>query len=240
MKHKPLKTLSTLFLTLCLTSTANATLMNRLGGTAYYDTESDLTWVANANLALTNQFGLTLSTNAFDTAANTVGSTGRMTWDNANSWIAGMNSANYLGFNDWRQPTLGPINGTVFNTTFNSDGSTDFGINISRPGTVHGTSLASETAYLFYNSLGNVSDSNVLGVFDDGCTGSCLTNTGPFVNLQSDFYWSGLEFAQVPFTRGSSTSIPATSSLSVRITLCLPLPFAPAMLALFRFQQPYG
>ncbi len=199
MKLITTKTL-TLVLTLCLTSTANATLFSRLGGDALYDDVLNITWLSNANLALANQFGLSLSTNEFDSTANTVGSTGRMSWDNANAWIAGMNSANHLGFNDWRLPTLGPINGTAFNTSFTNDGSTDRGRNISRPGTVHGGSLANEMAHLFYNSLGNVSDHNTSGVFDDGCPGgsSCLTNTGPFDNLQSDFYWSGLEFAPNP------------------------------------------
>lgn len=82
------------------------------GGTDWqvvYDDDygtSGITWVSNANLALTNQFGLTLGTNEFEPAANTVGSTGRMTWDNANAWIAGMNAFDgghgCLGSNDWR------------------------------------------------------------------------------------------------------------------------------------------
>ena len=184
MKLITTKTLSTLVLTLCLTSNAHATLMNSLGGDAIYDTESDLTWIANANLAATNTFGVA-----------GINANGTMNWNTANLWIGAMNTANHLGFNDWRLPTLGPINGVAFNTTNTQDGSTDIGRNISRPGTVHGTSLASEMAYLFYNSLGNVSEFNVSGVFENGCAGTCLTNTGPFVNLQSTGYWSGLEFA---------------------------------------------
>ena len=76
-----------------ITLPSQAALMSVLGGQAVYDTDRNISWVSNANLALTNQFGLTLSTIVNDDTANTVGSTGRMTWDNAVAWIAGMNSA---------------------------------------------------------------------------------------------------------------------------------------------------
>ena len=88
------------------TSTAHAELQTRLDGRAVYDTDLNITWMSDANLALTNQFGLSLSTVARDLTANTVGSTGQMTWFNANSWIDGMNTTNYLGFSDWRLPTI--------------------------------------------------------------------------------------------------------------------------------------
>ncbi|RMD60607.1 DUF1566 domain-containing protein, partial [Candidatus Parcubacteria bacterium] len=83
-----------------------------------------------------------------------------------------------------------------------SDGSTDVGYNITAPGTAYAGSTASEMAYLFYNTLGNT------GLYDTsgnptGCTAPdyCLTNTGPFRNLQPYFYWSGLEYA--PDTDGA-------------------------------------
>lgn len=81
-----------LVVTMGIMSTADAALATRLGGQAVYDTDRDITWIADANLALSNQFGLILSGSEFDDTANTVGSTGRMTWDNANAWITGMNA----------------------------------------------------------------------------------------------------------------------------------------------------
>ena len=69
-----------------------------------YDDHSNIGWVTDANLALTNQFGLALSILERDNTANTVGSTGRMTWANAQAWITGMNTANYMGASDWRLP----------------------------------------------------------------------------------------------------------------------------------------
>jgi len=74
-----------------LVSTAEASLISRLGGLAVYDTDRNITWLANAN-------------------AN-----GQMTWATANSWAAGLNIGGYTG---WRLPTAlntngsGPCSGT--------------------------------------------------------------------------------------------------------------------------------
>jgi len=191
--------LTSLALTLCLTSTAHAALVSRLGGDALYDDVLDITWLSNANLALTNQFGLTLSTIASDDTANTVGSTGRMTWDNANAWIAGMNSANYLGFNDWRLPTLSPINGTSFQTNLTNNGSSDFGYGATGIGWQDGSNNpVSEMGHLYYSTLGNLGKCTPDNGDPSGCTqqaGFGLNNVGQFTNLESSDYWSGLEFA---------------------------------------------
>ena len=94
------------FLLLALFATSvHAELVSRLGGVAVYDTDRNITWIADANLAITQQFGLLITVNVDEDMPNSIGSTGKMTWDNANAWIAGMNAANYLGFNDWRLPT---------------------------------------------------------------------------------------------------------------------------------------
>ena len=83
---------------LALPGLAGATLISKLGGQVVYDTDLDITWLANANLAATNSFGVsgidTDGTMAWDTATNST-----------SGWIAGMNTANYLGYNDWRLPT---------------------------------------------------------------------------------------------------------------------------------------
>ena len=176
---------------------------SRLGGDALYDDVLDITWLANANLAETNTFGLATGVRLGSHPALTSGingvirPNGRMNISGAYHWIDAMNSSNYLGINNWRLPTLDPINGSAFNTSITNDGSTDRGKNISRPGTTNGGSTGSEMAHLFYNTLGNVSDFDTTGTFDDGCTGtnSCLTNPGLFTNLISDIYGTGLEFA---------------------------------------------
>lgn len=173
-----------------------ATLFSRLGGAALYDDVLNITWIADANLAVTEHFGLTLSTNVSSNAANTIGSTGRMTWDNAKEWIAGMNNDSYLGYSDWRLPESNPINSNNYVNSQNNTGSTDHGYNLSRPGTLYAGSTQNEMAHLFYNTLGNVSDFDTSGVNQDDCPGisSCLVQTGLFTNIQDNYYWSGSEF----------------------------------------------
>ena len=70
---------------------------------AYYDPNINATWLADANLAASNTFGVTgIDTN------------GRMSWYTAFDWIAAMNASNYLGFNNWRLPSFdGNGNGII-------------------------------------------------------------------------------------------------------------------------------
>ena len=71
-----------------LASTAEASLIARLGGQAVYDTDRNITWLANAN-------------------AN-----GEMTWQAAKDWAAGLNVGGYTG---WRLPTADPACGPNYN-----------------------------------------------------------------------------------------------------------------------------
>lgn len=80
---------------------ADAALLSRLGGLAVYDTDRDLTWVADANLPATHAFGV-----PFIAADGTVDSYEVL------SWFEGMNAdggTGYLGFNNWRLPDGGQI-----------------------------------------------------------------------------------------------------------------------------------
>jgi len=79
--------------TLCVVSTANAALVSTLGGLAVYDTDRDISWLADANLAQTSGFD----------------ADGLMTFDNANAWAAGLNVGGVTG---WRLPTALNANGT--------------------------------------------------------------------------------------------------------------------------------
>lgn len=47
-----------LVLLLAVPGAAQATLLSRLSGAAYYDTVLDITWLADANLADSNAFGV--------------------------------------------------------------------------------------------------------------------------------------------------------------------------------------
>jgi len=106
-----------------LTVSAHAALIDR-GGGLIYDTDLDITWLSNANLAATNTFGV-----EGIVGPDRGNECGLMQWYTAESWIAAMNAANYLGFSDWRLPTT--------------------------PGTIIGFTSEGEMGHLFYE-LGGV------------------------------------------------------------------------------------
>ena len=66
-----------------VTFSADAALVSRLGGLAVYDTEADLTWLADANYAMTSGYD----------------ADGAMNWVDANAWAAGLNVG---GVDGWR------------------------------------------------------------------------------------------------------------------------------------------
>lgn len=144
---------------------AHAALTSALGGQVVNDTDLNITWLANANLAASNTFGV-----------SGIGANGYMTWNTAQSWIAAMNAANYLGFNDWRLPTV-------------TDTGTPACDNASGNGCVNiADAAASEMAHLWYDELGNIP-------YNENTAAGGLTNTGPFTNIQSNIYWYDTEYA---------------------------------------------
>ncbi|MDH5191737.1 MAG: VPLPA-CTERM sorting domain-containing protein [Gammaproteobacteria bacterium] len=81
---------SLLVISITASSVSNAALVSRLGGLAYFDTESNLTWLADANYAQTSGYHVD----------------GRMTWEQANLWAT---SLQVDGVDGWRLPsTLQP------------------------------------------------------------------------------------------------------------------------------------
>ncbi len=116
---------------------AHAALTSALGGQVVNDTDLNITWLANANLAASNTFGV-----------SGINAAGWMSWDTAQSWIGAMNAANYLGFNDWRLPT-----------TLQPDASCSY----QASGYVGNYNCTgSEMGHLFYNELGGTAGSSIL------------------------------------------------------------------------------
>lgn len=113
---------------LTVSGAAQAALESRLGGQAVYDTDLKITWMADANLAATNTFGMT-SVPSY------------MTWYDANRWIGAMNAAKYLGFDDWRLPQVQPGGSGCERSGFSGEGYNCTG---------------SEFGHLFYNELGGI------------------------------------------------------------------------------------
>jgi len=194
-------------LSLMLASPAHAALVDR-GAGMIYDDVLDLTWLRDANLAASNTFGIPYNTNLGNHPNDSyganydeiIGSDGRMTWGAALHWIDAMNAANYLGYSDWRLPTVSPVNGSSFVYLNFTHGEYDIGYNISAEGSWYEGSTASELAYMYYQNLGNLGKYDLANPSNlSGCGTSsadtCLDNVGPFVNLQSSYYWFGTESA---------------------------------------------
>ncbi len=171
---------------LCLaTMTAQASLSGRApltpDGTdyqAYYDTVLDITWLADANLASTNTFGVL--------GIGGIYPPGEMTWDTANAWITAMNTANYLGVNNWRLPTVTDTGAPGCDFAW---AGTDCGWNVDL--------ATGEMARMFYSTLGNPAGYNSSGEIQPCFTSGpqyCLANAGPISNLQL-YYWYGTEYA---------------------------------------------
>lgn len=179
---------SFLFGTVCaailnlFTMSSHAALSSVLNGQAVYDDDLDITWVADANLAASNTFGLPTGESLGQHPDDITGfglngiiyENGVMNWSGALFFIDAMNEANYLGFSDWRLAiTLVPDS-----TCTNSDGSPN--------GTSQGLDCTgSEMGHLFYIEFGA-----------DRLTSALTTGTqselDKFSNIQFG-YWSSTE-----------------------------------------------
>lgn len=151
---------------------------------AYYDTVLGVTWLADVNAAAGSGYDL-------------LGS-GYMYLSNALDWVADLN---IHGITGWRLPDTQSVDGNPFNVVNLSEtanGSTNVGYNISAPGSFYAGSTASELAYMYYNTLGNLSPCVAWGALCQPVGGWGLANTGPFSNLMggpADIYLSGSAFA---------------------------------------------
>ncbi|MBZ0071279.1 MAG: DUF1566 domain-containing protein [Gammaproteobacteria bacterium] len=169
----------------CGVTVAEASLIDR-GNGLIYDDVLDITWLQDARLAASATFGTP------GIRVDDAGNPGAMTWDTAFKWIEAMNHAGYKGFNNWRMPTVTPVNGSYFQYDVSYDGSTDKGFN--------NTSTSNELSHLYYVGLGNLglcSTDNPVGSDSDSCNQSVgdtwgLQNTGPFDNLIAGRYWTSV------------------------------------------------
>jgi hypothetical protein len=149
---------ASLFAAVALVSTglAQAALFDR-GNGLIYDSALNVTWLQDVGYA---------ETSGYD-------SDGLFNWDDARTWV---NQLDYNGIKGWRLPNIKPVNGVAFNHNFSTDGSTDYGYNISYPGRTNPFDAASvsagftgnELAYMFYVELGNLATFKVDGTHRTG------------------------------------------------------------------------
>jgi hypothetical protein len=100
------------------------------GNGMIYDDVLDVTWLQDADYAKTSGFD----------------ADGLINWNTASSWAS---SVVYGGFDDWRLPSIVPIDGSEYDFDFSFDGTTDRGFN--------GNTNFNEMLYMYAVNLENIS-----------------------------------------------------------------------------------
>jgi len=137
-------------------------LIAREEGRTVYDARLKVTWLADANLAAKQTFGVP-----------NINKSGSMNYASAVRWVAAMNASDggtgYLGHHNWQLPTAPDSDRTCKLTGRHGE---SFGFNCS------GSALGS----LYYASLGLREP--------DSAVPSSQNRVGPFQNFQPYLYWS--------------------------------------------------
>lgn len=113
IKNKLIPVAASLVLLVSSISTASAGLIDR-GNGMIYDDDLNITWLTDANYAVTSGYAVTNAVNNGSVATDNIFSNGRMGWDAAITWA---DNLVFGGFDDWR--------------LFNSDLSCDSAYNCS-------------------------------------------------------------------------------------------------------------
>lgn len=157
---------------------AQAALHDR-GGGLIYDDLLDITWLQDANYAMSSGYR----------------PDGRLNWHEANEWAAGLD---YGGFDDWRLPTVSPGDPPY---TFSNNGTAAIGTGATGAGwgpVGDPDGIWSELGWMTYHNLGNLgmyipNDQDPQAQVEQPGWG--LVNVGLFVNLDHGddihVYWTG-------------------------------------------------
>jgi uncharacterized protein (TIGR03437 family) len=145
----------------------SAALMLSSDGLTVYDNVNNISWLANANLAATNRFGLAVCKGAGSQPC--VYPSGVMQYQGATAWVAAMNAANYLGHSNWQLPTT-PITDSGCGKVGPQNNSFAFGCTLNALGS------------LYYNGLALKAPNTAVPI--------PANTAGPFSNFQPYLYWS--------------------------------------------------
>ena len=155
-----------LVMSLGLPGLSSATLVDR-GGGLLYDTDLNVTWLADANYARTSGYADTL---------NGAGSDGRMTWNQAEAWVAHLvyhDPVRNVDLTGWRLPmTLQPDPACSVQA-----GGDSFGYRCT----------GSELGHLFYKDLGGKTATSIGRAHNDSFR--------LFSHAPESLYWSGTAYA---------------------------------------------
>lgn len=149
----------TVFLPLfAISLNASAALYDR-GGGMIYDSDLNITWLQDANYAVTSGWAALHDTHNPNSGPAYIQSNGRMGQEAAVSWA---DQLVYGGYDDWRLPTTGPNPGAEYNNT------------------------SGELGYMFYINWGNgVNPASLSTTFIDAATGE----TKQFTNVQDGYWY---------------------------------------------------
>lgn len=148
---------------------SDAALVPRLGGQAVYDTDLNITWLADANAGAGSAFD--------DAGPNDTSTDGRMSWNNAMAWA---HSLSIGGFTDWRLPITADPDTSCSNSGLGS--------------TTGRGCIGSEMGHLFHMELGG-DPSDTLSP-QDGILSSGDPDLALFSNIQSQPGWGGVYWSQ--------------------------------------------
>ena len=116
---------------------------------------------------------------------------GRTDWNSAVAWAADYSIGSY---SDWRLPTM--VDTGTSGCNFSNAGGTDCGYNVQ---TTSGSTVYSEMASLWFDTLGNKSFCDPATSTTSSCVGPQagwgLVNTGDFQDFKWSGYWSDLAYA---------------------------------------------
>ncbi len=153
---------------------AGATLVPSPDGGTVFDTVNNVSWLANADLAATNQFTLPVCDGSDSQPC--VNPSGSMSYQAATAWVNAMNTAAYLGHTNWQLPTTPSTDGRC---PFTGPHGESFGFNCT----------ASAMGSLYYNTWGLKAPNTAVPIPNN--------TAGPFTNFQPYLYWSQTANAQV-------------------------------------------
>jgi hypothetical protein len=146
---------------------AHAVLLDR-GGGLLYDTDLNVTWLADANYA---------KTSGYTDRLNGPGSDGTMTWSQASAWVTNLvyhDTVRNLDLKGWRLPMMPEPDPSCSVQTGTGD---SYGYGCS----------GSELGHLFYTELGGVAATPIGKVHNP--------SYGLFAPPPAGLYWSGTEYA---------------------------------------------
>ena len=153
---------------LIISDSTNAALVSRLGGLAYYDTEADLTWLADIQYARTSGYSSDNANGETFSSSTHILENGQMGWDAALIWA---DQLNINGVTGWRLPE-----------TFLPD-STCGALYTNGPSGFNCT--GSELGNMYYNVLGGEANTVFSAVHN--------SNYDLFSNLSNTFLWSATD-----------------------------------------------